>query len=68
MHFKYKEGCRDKGLANVIQTNPSFAQQEYGDSIILLRDSIVAIVQAWYCAYKKEGALGIISNNINQIN
>ena len=65
MHSKYKEGCRDKGFASVIQTNPSFAQQEYGNSIILPSNSIAAIVRVQRCAYKEEDALGIISNNIN---
>jgi len=29
---------------------------------------MAAIVRAQRCAYKEEGALGIISKNINQIN
>jgi hypothetical protein len=69
VHSKYKEGCQDKGLANVIQTNPSFAQQEYRDSITSPSDNITAIVQVRCCACKEEGGLrtleGIISNNIN---
>jgi len=24
VHSKYKEGCQDEGLANIIQTNPFF--------------------------------------------
>jgi len=68
VYFKYKKGYRDKGLASAIQTNPSFAQREYRDGIISPSDSIAVIVQARYCAYKEEDTLGIISNDINQIN
>jgi len=72
VHSKQEEGCQDKGLASATQTNPSFAQREHGDSIILPSDSIKATVRARRCTYKEEGGLetfrGIISNNINQIN
>jgi len=47
VHSKYKEGCQDKGLASATQTNPSFAQREYKDGIILLSDSIAAIVRIY---------------------
>jgi hypothetical protein len=65
VHSKHKEGCQDKGLASATQTNPSFAQREHGDGIILPSDSIAVTVRVYYCAYKEEDALGIISNDIN---
>jgi len=43
-------------------------QREYGDGIILLSDSIAAMVRARRCAYKEEGVLAIISIDINQTN
>ena len=46
VHSKQEEGCQDEKLANVMQTNPSFAQQEHRDGIISLRDRIAAIVRA----------------------
>jgi len=65
VHSKYKEGCRDKGFASVIQTNPSFAQQEYGNSIILPSNSIAAIVRAHQTIEEREIVLGIMSNDVN---
>ena len=65
VHSKQKKGCRDKGLASVTYTNPSFAQQEYGDGITLLSDSMAAIVWARYWNEEEEEALGIISKDIN---
>ena len=46
MHFKQDKGYQDKGLAIAIYTNPAFAQREYRDDIILLSNSIAAMVQA----------------------
>ena len=44
MHSKQEDGCREDGFANAMQTNPSLEQQKYRDGIILLRDSIAAMV------------------------
>ena len=65
MHSKQKKGCWELGLTNATQTNPSFAQREYGDGIISPSNSIAATVRARHCAYKEEEALGIISKDIN---
>ena len=68
MHSKQKDGCRDKGLASAIYTNPSFAQREHGDGIILPSDSMEETVRARQRVEEEEEALGIISKDINQIN
>ena len=68
VHSKQEDSCRDEGLASAIQTNLSFAQREYGDGITLPSDSMAAIVRARWTVEEEEGALGIISKDINQIN
>jgi len=68
VHSKQDKGYWDKGLASATHTNPAFAQREYGDGIILLSNSMAAIVRARRCACEEEEALGIISNDINQTN
>jgi len=68
VYSKQEDGCYEDGFANAIQTNPSFKQREYRDSIISLRDSIAATVRTQRAVKEEEIALGIISNNINQIN
>ena len=56
------------GLASITQTNPSFAQREYRDGIILPSDSIEETVRARQRVEEEEDALGIMSKDINQIN
>ena len=68
VHSKQKEGYQDEGLASATHTNPSFAQQEYGDGITSPSDSMAATVWARYRNKEKKDALGIISKDINQIN
>jgi len=68
VHSKQDKGYQDKELASAIYTNPTFTQREYGDGIILLSNSMAATVRAQRYAYKEEGALAIISIDINQTN
>jgi hypothetical protein len=67
VHSEHEEGCRDEGLASATQTNPSFAQREHGDGIISPSDSMAVTVRARRCACEEEDALGIMSNDVNQI-
>jgi len=48
-----------------MQTNPSFAQREQGDSIISLSNSMAATVRACQAVEEEEDALGIVSKDIN---
>jgi len=66
VHSKQDKGCQDEGLTSVTHTNPAFAQREHGDGIISLSNSMAATVRAQHCACEEEGALAIISTDINQ--
>ena len=68
VHSKQEKGYRDKGLANIIQTSPSFTQQEYRDGIILPKDKIIVTVRDRQAIEEEEDTLGIISKDINQTN
>jgi transposase InsO family protein len=67
VHSEHEEGCRDEGLANATQTNPSFAQREQGDGIVSPRDSITATVRDRRTVEEEAEALGIMSKDVNQI-
>jgi len=70
VHSEQEEGCREDGLANATQTNPSFEQREHGDGITSPNDNITATVRARRCACEEEGGLetleDMMSNDVNQ--
>ena len=68
VHSKQEDGCQAEGLASATQTNPSFAQREYGDGIISPSDSMEETIRTQQRVKEEEEALGIISRDINQIN
>ena len=46
VHSKQEDSYQAEGLASITQTNPSFAQREYGDGIISPSDSIEETIRA----------------------
>ena len=65
MHFEQEDGYRAVGLASATQTNPSFAQREHGDGIILPSNSIDEAVRVQQSVEEEKDALGIVSKDIN---
>jgi hypothetical protein len=66
VHSEQEEGWRPEGATMATQTSPFSEQREQGP-IMIPTDRINATVRARRCACEEEEALGIMSNDVNQI-